>query len=198
MLTTVFSASIDISCEMLYFASAIAETEIGPYGIGGGFGLHAFGSSPELEAASLASFSWSQDVVIRGAQGSGFVIGTISGLPSLVAEDFWAAFSLTLFDQPIIFASRTFTIPVTFGVTYTLKMSGSSEVCTATDPSFGCGDHPEIFVDSLSFFDAKGNPLPDAHLVNVPENSSWLLLSNCALLIVLSRLRSTVRRNGSC
>jgi hypothetical protein len=183
----VFSASISFSCEMLYSGSAAAETEVGPFGIGGGFGLSAFGSSPELEAASSASFSWSQDVVIRGAQGSGFATGTISGLSTL-GDDFWAAFSLTLFDQPILAVSNTFTIPVTFGVPYTLTMSGRSEVCTARDPSFGCGGSPEIFVDSLSFLDANGNPLPNAMLVDVPESSSWLLLATCALPIIIWRL----------
>jgi len=198
----VFSASISFSCEMLYSGSAAAETEVGPFGIGGSFGLSAFGSSPELEAASSASFSWSQDVVIRGAQASGFAIGTMSGLRSL-AEDFWADVSLTLFNNDFVIEEAlqnngTFTIPVTFGVPYTLTMSGRSEVCTARDPIFGCGDHPEISVGSLSFLDANGNPLPDAQLVNVPESSSWLLLATCAIPTMIWRLmrRGTSWRTG--
>jgi hypothetical protein len=166
-----------------------AETGIGPFGIGVSVGLNADGSNfpsqPFLAAGARASFSWSQDAVIRGAEGDGTALVTIT--LSSASESIFGPVDLELFNHgPIpVFFEQTFSIPVTFGVLYTNTLDGSTAFCIFQSEHCGIAD---MFVSSLSFLDANGNPLPNAMLVDVPESSSWLLLATCGIPIMIWRL----------
>jgi len=184
------SVSISFACDYMatyYSGYAEAETGVGPYGIGASMVLRANGNNdpyePPRAAFAHASFSWSQDVIVRGAQGSGYAIATISGsrFQSLLGN-------LTLFNAD--YYTNPLITPITFGVPYTLSMSGSTLLCDGFDSEW-CGQ-PDIFVSDLSFY-ADGYLVPGAYLETVPEISSWLLLATCAIPAVGSRLRRAMR-----
>ena len=107
------SASISFACDFIatdhlgsqeiqvheyYRGSAEAETGVGPYGIGESMSLSVYGINYPYEpfrmAFALASFSWSQDVIVRGARGSGYVIATLSGSGIRLMD----SFDMTLFN----------------------------------------------------------------------------------------------------
>lgn len=181
-----FSASINTSCDGgLLTAGAEGQTLVGPYGIGEIFNQGANGGNATGIAVSMASFSWSQGVIIKGATGSGYALVTVEGLQFL-PNDIWYSFDLNLFNEDL-YGNDLFEIPVTFGVPYTLTMDGRSATCYG-DIHEACGTS-EIFVSSLSFEDSNGNPLPGAMLVDLPEASSWLLLATCGVPAVIWRLR---------
>ena len=61
---------------------ASAQTDLGPYGIGATFDVFASGTDDDAPQGGVLtetklSVTWSQDFVIEGAQGSGFVDGTM-------------------------------------------------------------------------------------------------------------------------
>jgi hypothetical protein len=180
-MATEYWGSQEIQVHEYYSGYAEAKTGVGPYGIGAILDVGANGKNDSYEpfraAFALASFSWSQDVIVRGAQGSGDAVATISGFPSLLSN-------LTLFNVDSI-GYGPFIIPITFGVPYTLSMSGYTSYCDGY-PSEWCGQR-DIFVSDLSFY-ADGYLVPDAYLEIVPEISSWLLLATCAIPTVISRL----------
>ena len=78
-------------------------------------------------------------------------------------------------------------IPVTFGVPYTLTMSGFDECIEGEDNL--CGT-VSTYVSNLTFTDANGNPLTGLTLVPypAPEATSGLLLLTCILGIALVRV----------
>src|SRR5579862_2909046 len=189
------SASITFACDFiatetqvheLYSGFSEAETGVGPYGIGASVDLQAGGNNSESEptrvAVASASFSWSQDDIVRGAQGNGAAIVTLHELQGNIFD----AISLELFNKEITGRGDFIIIPITFGVLYTNTMSGTTGLCLALFIREQCGVD-DIFVSGLSFTDADGNPLPDAVLVNVLELSSWLLLATCAVSIAVWR-----------
>lgn len=172
-----------------YSGSAEAETGVGPYGIGASVTLRARGNNypnqPLRAAASSASFSWSQDVIVRGAQGSGAALVTLN---PFLGADVFGTFGLELFNEEVSGRGDFIIIPITFGAPYTNTMSGTAGLC---DGFFfeSCGTD-EKFVSNLSFTDANGLPLPDASLEVIPEISSWLLLATCAVPIAVWRKRA--------
>jgi hypothetical protein len=212
------SASISFACDFMatdhlgsqeiqvheyYSGSAEAETGVGPYGIGESLSLSVYGINYPYEpfrmAFALASFSWSQDVIVRGAQGSGYVIATFSGSGLRLMDSFdMTLFNAGFWDDPYYLR---FPIPITFGVPYTLSMSGSTEFCDAI--SEGCPSGQSLFVSDLSFYagitddEPMGHLVPGAYLEVVPEISSWLLLATCAIPTVVSRLRQVVAVRGT-
>jgi hypothetical protein len=178
--------SQEIQVHEYYSGYAEAKTGVGPYGIGASVDVYPNGNNipyePLRTAFALASFSWSQDVIVRGAQGSGYAIATIGGFQSLLSN-------LTLFNADFQFGYRPLITPITFGVPYTLSMSGHTSFCDGFYSEW-CGQR-DIFVSDLSFY-ADGYLVPGAYLEVVPEISSWLLLATCAIPTVISRLRRVV------
>lgn len=196
--------SQEIQVHEYYSGSAEAETGVGPYGIGESMHLFVYGNNypyePFRTAFALASFSWSQDVIVRGAQGSGYAIATFSGS----GIHGMGPFDMTLFnagfwDQDYYFR---FPIPITFNVPYTLSMSGSSEFCDGFYSEW-CAQDQSLFVSDLSFYagfnddEPMGHLVPGAYLEIVPEISSWLLLATCAIPTVISRLRRSIAVLGA-
>jgi hypothetical protein len=200
------SASISFACDLMatyYSGYAAAETGVGPYGIGermhtGAYGVNIY--EPFRTAFAFASFSWSQDVIVRGAQGSGYVTAIFSGS----GLHGMGPFGMTLFNAGFSYAYPffQFPIPITFNVPYTLAMSGSSRFCDG-DYSEWCASDQSFFVSDLSFYagitddEPMGHLVPGAYLEVVPEISSWLLLATCAIPTVISRLRRVVAVRGA-
>jgi hypothetical protein len=187
--------SQEIQVHEYYSGYAEAKTGVGPYGIGASVDVYPNGNNipyePLRTAFALASFSWTQDVIIRGAQGSGYALATISGFPPLLGN-------LTLFNEDFQPGHPLFIIPITFGVPYTLSISGYTSFCDSYASYEWCGQR-DIFVSDLSFYagitddEPMGHLVPGAYLEIVPEISSWLLLATCTIPTVISRLR----RSGS-
>lgn len=200
------SAAIGFSCDAEFTSfggrteadpfsgEANAETDLGPYGIGASFGVQAegcanfaddaeFGSNPCSH--SIVSLTWSQDFTIEGAQGNGFVDVTLSGSFGSSAFGFNGLnFDLWNVGIPSPLFSQ-FQIPVTFGVPYTLTISGRA-FCSAFDELDCQGLGAEV--SDLEFTDALGNPLTGVTLVPVPDPSATVLIATVALIVVILRL----------
>jgi hypothetical protein len=184
-----FSASITFTCQVDnqdYSGLADAATGIGPYGIGVSVDLRASGFNYPITSVASLSFAWSDDVIIRGAQGNGTAIIQFAG------QDFghpWTRFDTNLFGEEISFSGPgPILVPVTFGTAYKLTMTGSAGGCTGFSFEEDCVS-PEVFVTGLSFENADGIPLPDAHLAQVPEISSFRLLCTCAVATLIAQLK---------
>jgi hypothetical protein len=178
-------ASVAFACTIPgvggFAGRAVAETGLGPYGIGVNLNVLASGStvSGDVEAFAASSILWSQDYVIEGAEGMGFVTGQFPGLGS---DSFQTArFNDVLWGQFVEAGGfppgSPFKIPVMFGVPYTLMLSASGE-CVGFDVN--CGSVGAQVTD-LKFLDANGNPLSGMGLVPVPEPSALLLLATVVI-----------------
>ena len=199
-IATDFLGSQEVQVHESYSASATAETGLGPYGIGGSIALQADGNnypySPGREAFSRASFSATRDVIVRGAQGNGYVIASLGGGFNLTGHPF-DTLGMTLFNQDVFFPSP-FIVPITYNVPYIISLSASTGFCNGFDyeDCLSVG----VFLSDLEFYvytDDGGQQLvPGAYLETVPEISSWLLLATCAIPTVVSWLRRAVTVHG--
>jgi hypothetical protein len=175
-----------------FSGAASGATGLGPYGIGASFtdsgsGCPFFADDIQygnICALEFVNITWSQDFVVEGAQGSGFVDVAISGFDHS-GDGNRLTFNLFNTDIPLFFgADGADGIPVTFGEVYTFTVTATA-VCSAFDNQY-CGV-ADASVSDLVFRDAAGNVLPDAVLVPVPEIHSLFLLATLALTCVIRR-----------
>jgi hypothetical protein len=187
---------------------ALASSLIGPVwadtftGSVGKLALRADGNndpySPDRGAFSRASFSATRDVIVRGAQGNGYVIASIGSHTGFnLSGHPFDTLGLTLFDQDVSFLDPI--VPITYNVPYILSLSASTGFCNGWDHE-DCLS-VDVFLSDLEFHvytDDGGQQLvPGAYLETVPEISSWLLLATCAIPTVGSRLRRAVTVHGA-
>lgn len=190
-------AATSFSCNLdgfSYSGYASGQTGLGPYGIGVSMEAGSSGvkfTTPFYTSESSVSLSWSQDFVIEGAQGNGFVEFDLArGGDGFNLEE-GAGLSVDLFGFSLPDgAESSGPVPVTFGTQYTISMSGFLK-CSAFD-AFGCGS---LFVDisDIEFMDASGNVLSGVSLEPVPEICSWLLLATCAAPVIFWRRSGSKR-----
>jgi hypothetical protein len=195
------SASAAFACTYMgipsYSGRASGQLETGPYGIGVTIDLQAYQPAYQPDVFSRVDFQWSQDFVIEGAEGSGFVIATTTGIYSgmeynlqsrtVIYSNLWGHDGYPFFDR--------IPIPVTFGIPYTLSMSGS-KLFNPLDSLYYATT--TVYVSDLALTDAAGNPLTGLSLVAVPEVSSWVLLATCAIAIAILRWGELHRTRKLC
>ena len=151
----------------------------------GGF---TYGPNGVVFPTSSASILWSRDFVIEGGQGTGFVDVSITGVIGLCCPSTDDELNFTLFGESIL--SNLTSLPVTFGVPYSMMLSGQV-YCQGLD-DLGCNGVTG-YVSGLAFTDSAGNPLTGLSLVPVPELSSWILLATCAIPITMTTKRYASR-----
>lgn len=185
-----------------FYGSALAETGVGPYGIGGivtvningNFGVSEYWGL--ISSSGQARLDWSQDFIIEGAQGNGFVQpevlgGGTCGYYTVSSLSIWGE-SVPEWCTSIYQPGWLSPIPVTFGVPYTLSMHGFAGA-EALDAILG--GTIDFYVADLRFTDASGNPLSGLTVEAVPEPSSLVL--TCTGLLIISTLLLWKRRMAS-
>jgi hypothetical protein len=161
-------ASASASCT--YSAYAAGQLGIGPYGIGVDTETIATGDCCTSFGEASVYFTWQQDFTIEGLQSNGFVLPEVTGLcgnyPSGglgVNLNLWGAVFADLVSPPgcnyVRQSDLTLNppIPVTFGVPYTLQISGFRD-CIEGEP-LPCGGELQTYVSNLTITDAGGNPI---------------------------------------
>jgi hypothetical protein len=206
-------ASTSFSCNLdglNYLGNASGQTGLGPYGIGASMSADSDFNADRLTldpdpyvTNSNVSLSWSQDYVIEGAQGSGFVTFDVVGNTSFGTGE-GVNVSIDLFGFPFLSGGGSGTggsgpLPVTFGAQYTISISGNLR-CRGDALEIGddgCGS-VSFDVSDIAFFDASGDVLAGVTLEPVPEIGSWLLLATCAIPVVLWRRARSLRHGPMC
>jgi hypothetical protein len=199
------SAAASFSCDVngtSFGGEASAELGLGPYGIGVSTTTSAFGYHSLFDfVSSTVEVSWSQEFVITGVEGTGYVAPQLGGGPFgfCNAPPFGGGVHLVLFGASCAGGwGNDFGIPVTFGVPYTITISGSM-ACSSFDQLNDCGAYGgqmTTYVSDLIFTDSTGNPLTVLSiapgvisLAPVPEIPGWALLATCTLAIAILRRR---------
>lgn len=178
---TVPSSTIPDAFEPKTFLGDVAfDTGLGPYGIGVGVVIRSSGVNynRSYQVYSRGYGTWSQGAVVVGATGAGFVdVSLESGRlhEAWVRLSLWNMevvtndFGITVWENPWEdghYTSLPIRIPVTFGVPYMLSGATNVAVCGTYDGLCGADKSPGLaYVSDLKFFDADGNPLPNAKVV---------------------------------
>ncbi len=203
--TSFAATSVFCNLDSAFFsANASGQTGLGPYGIGVSMRADASGvtfTSPSYTAESSVSVSWSEDFVIEGARGDGFITFDLTrGGSGAAALDIGGSdISADLFGVSIPEVCECFelTEPVTFDTQYVFSMSGFLR-CSAFD-QIGCGSL-SLDLSNIEFTDAsknvlRGVTLEPVGLETTPETSSWLLLATCAAPVIVWRRSRSKRSN---
>jgi len=210
MATGTTSAAVSFGCGIdgnSFSGKAGAELGLGAYGIGVSTTIQAagFAGNPDSSIYAVESrvdFSWSQEFIITGAEGKGYVTPQLAG--SFCAPTISGSTTLTFFgalcrpagEWSLPGGGAGLAIPVTFDVPFTITLSGSL-ACSTINGLSNCGVYGRnmtAYVSDLIFSDARGNLLTGATLAAVvPEVPSFILLLTVVSVLFIPRARHMKR-----
>jgi hypothetical protein len=204
------SASVSFNCtggDLVLQGSAAAQVGLGPFGIGANWDLTAtaggLGANLSTRVESTASLNWSQQFVLDGATGSGFLEpafatvgaeGCLLGGCNQTISINGTGFSLSDVDSNSLPAvpSAYSQIPVTYGEPFSVTITGTPD-CDSNDQTGGCG-YTSFDLSDLAFFDSNGNSLAGVTLVPVPQPTSVTLMSTMLLAVAFVARKRIARR----
>jgi len=161
-------------------ASAIAQSGLGPLGIGVNLSLDAGGWGFPDDPFAFGVALWDGDFMPTGAVGDGFIqfdydwrytLAPIGAMFRPVAE-FDGQSLCPNFAPFVICSGTTGMIPITFGTDYSLLLSAKGYMQASAhigaQPDFG------VTINAIRLFDASGTPVNA--IASNPEPTSFILL----------------------